>query len=368
MKRFKSIDILRGISMCWMIYGHCMTWWLNDANFWYYHVARAIGDFLGSGNFVFLSGISVMLSYRSRKDKALLSKDLNFSQVRNEYLFRAFFMLLVAFGYNFIVSIMYGNFLLMWNWFVLQTVAVCLFLGWPLLKTHKMVRISLGILLWIGNRFFLEYLLPYEGEASVNGILYYIFYNDTNLDVILSFFTIFLLGTVIGDIVYDLSKIENEEGKLEIVKTKLIIPLFLSGAIMISFGMIYDFPLFAYHRSFSWLFFSVGIDILLFATVFSLDFLGLLETKKSYTFFSYFSYYSFSVYLAHNPLFFVFLRKLDWMWLQPAAFSALIMIGLIIRALYKSKWREYVSIKVQIGILSAYLSRRIIEKKKIYDP
>ncbi|GAG12019.1 unnamed protein product, partial [marine sediment metagenome] len=30
MKRIKSIDILRGLSMCWMFIGHILAWWIRD--------------------------------------------------------------------------------------------------------------------------------------------------------------------------------------------------------------------------------------------------------------------------------------------------------------------------------------------------
>ncbi|MBN1800285.1 MAG: DUF1624 domain-containing protein [Candidatus Lokiarchaeota archaeon] len=363
MKRFKSIDLLRGLSMVWMIYGHIMDWWLEPSSYWFYHCIRAMGDVFGSGSFIFLSGISTMISYRRRNERALSSGGSDFSQVRTEYLFRAFFFLLVAFGYNFIVSIMAMNFFLIWNWFVLQTVAFSLFLAWPLLKSSKLVRIILGALIMIGNQILLAFLLPYEGEANILGVLFHIFYTNIKLDPIFSFFPFFLIGTVLGDLVHDLSKIEHSEEQMTLVRKQLLFPSLILGTILYLTGIVYLFPTFIHHRTFPWLIYDLGFILIVSSMFISLDFLGALDRKKSYKSLFYFSYYSISAYLAHNLLFFVFTQKLNWILLTPAAFITIILVGVLLRALYKSKYREDVSLKVQIGKIALYLTKKIENRK-----
>ncbi len=364
MKRFKSIDLLRGFSMVWMIYGHLMDWWLEPSSrLWFYDCIRAMGDVFGSGSFIFLSGVSTMISYRRRKERSLASGGHDFSQVRNEYLFKAFFFLLVAFGYNFIVSIMAMNFFLIWNWFVLQTVAFSLFLAWPLLKRSKLVRILLAAIIMIGNQILLAFLLPYEGEANLFGILFHIFYTNIKLDPIFSFFPFFLIGTILGDFVHDISKIENSEEQMIMVRKQILFPSVISGTILYLTGILYLFPTFIHHRTFPWLIYDLGFILIVSSMFICLDFLGALDRKKSYRSLFYFSYYSISAYLAHNLLFFVFTQKLHWMLLTPAAIIAIILVGLLLRALYKSKYREDVSIKFQIGKLSLYLTKKIENRK-----
>jgi hypothetical protein len=346
-----------------MIYGHTMDWWLIDSDLWYFVLIRSIFDFLGSGAFLFIAGMSTMLSYRSRKDKAEASNDYNISQVRNEYMLRAVFILIISLCYNLFVAITLMDLLLIWNWFILLTVAVSLFIAWPLLKTTKYLRVILAIGILIGNQFILALLLPYERQFNVGGLFYHVFYGNLDLDPIFSFFPFFLIGTVVGDVIYDIINVENLIERKTAIRNKLIILPLLAGAFLIIFGVIFQFPDFFHHRTFSWFFYSLGLIIVLNLSLISIDLSGKLKTKKSYRFLYYFSYYSFIVYLVHNLIFFLFFRQLNWILLQPFSLGTIIIIGVIIRAVYKSKWRKFLSIKLQIGLLSAEIASRI-EKKK----
>ena len=86
--RLKSIDIFRGLCMAWMILNHLIDWWLKSEFDWLYTITIMVIDPIGASGFLFISGVSIALSYRKRLNKVQESKDYNFRMVRNSYLFR----------------------------------------------------------------------------------------------------------------------------------------------------------------------------------------------------------------------------------------------------------------------------------------
>ena len=111
--------------------------------------------------------------------------------------------------YNFAIGLAINDITYIWAWNVLQTIAISLILAWPLLKTSKILRIIIAAVLLIVNEILLAFLLPYQGEANFYGVLFHILYNPLDQYALLSFFNALLLGTVIGDVLFDLNKLEN---------------------------------------------------------------------------------------------------------------------------------------------------------------
>jgi len=66
MQRFKSIDIFRGLCMSWMFLGHLIGWWIKPEFIWLESLAFSIFDPIGASGFLFISGVSMALSYRNR--------------------------------------------------------------------------------------------------------------------------------------------------------------------------------------------------------------------------------------------------------------------------------------------------------------
>jgi hypothetical protein len=320
-------------------------------------VTRATGDFLGSGAFLFISGISTALSYRVGLLKIKKSDADSHKIFKKEYFMRAALLLIIGLSYNIFVAIMFQKPSDIWIWFILLTISISLFLAWPLFKVSKSKRIIIGGVVWIINQFLIGLLTPYEGQLNLNGIIFHILYNNLELDPILSFFTFFLIGTVIGDILFESNINEDtKEAQLEI-KKKLIQPSILSGIILVGFGILFNFPQFLHHRTFSWLVYSLGMELIIISFALYLEEVIEIKTKKSYRFFYYFSYYSFTVYLAHNVLYFLFLHQLLPFLIWINIFITIMIIYFILRILYKYTG-SYASLKSQIGIISSRLARK----------
>ena len=362
-ERLKSIDIFRGLCMSWMILGHLFDWWLKADQNWIRSIMTILFEPVGASGFLFISGVSIALSYRNRLIKAKISDDYNFRMSRNSYFFRALFIFIIAIIYNSAIAIGLFNLQWIWTWFILLTIAISLFLSWPLLKISILIRFFLAISIIIFNQFLVTLLLPHRGGSNLYGFLYHFLYNDINLDPILYFFPFFLIGTVVGDMIYKAFYLENKDQNGERGKIKLLTTTSIFGICFILLGVLFNTPQFLIRRSFSWILYSLGFDLCLLTIFLVFEVLGILNTKKSYKFLFYYSFYSLTIYLAHNILYFLFLKQLNVfnIWFFIAA--TFIAVGVILRAIYK-KWEGLASLKTQIGKLSSILTMKIEVRKR----
>ncbi len=370
MKRLKSLDMFRGLAMVYMLVGHMVTWWPVPGEKWILISYVSILSTLGAVGFTFISGISTMISYRNRLIKLHKNENYSFTQVKYEYLFRAVFIVILGLIYNIFVAIMYMNPLEIWGWFILLTLGMCILMGWPLLKTSKLFRILFGALIWIINQILLFLLMPYRGHFNLYGILYHILYNPIDQNIILSFFTIFIIGTVIGDIIYDFSLIENDLEKRKTLKYKLLYPSLLVGSILITIGFYFLLPILFTEEILSaksniwWLMYSLGIELILISIFISIDVYEFFKPKKSYRFLYYFSYYSLTVFLLQNINYFFFYQSLHWFNLWFFILITVILYGLLLRLLY-NRWGSIFSLKIQIGRLASEITKKIMNKKML---
>jgi len=350
--------------MAWMILGHLTGWWLRGEDFWLAIFINIILDPIGASGFLFIAGVSIMLSYRKRLLKSKNSEEYTYRMIRNEYLFRAFFILIIALIYNTCVAIAINDFTWIWTWFILMTIAISLFMAWPLLKTSKFLRLALGIIIWIGDKLVFDILILYEGQPNFFGVLFHFLYSEYTLEPILTFFPFLLFGTVIGDVIYDIFDMNNLEDRKKTFKNNFLIPSIIIGGFSILLNVIFLFPEFLVRRTIPWLVYTLGIDLILISVLLTFEIFNFIKTEKSYRLLFYYSYYSLTVYLGHNILYFLFLDMLNafniWFFVVGAFFT----IGLILRSVYK-KWSEKASIKLQLGKLSFSLARNIENKRLV---
>ncbi|MBY8983711.1 MAG: DUF1624 domain-containing protein [Candidatus Lokiarchaeota archaeon] len=364
--RLRSIDIFRGACMAWMILNHLIDWWLKTEYNWVYAIAIMIIDPIGASGFLFISGVSIAISYRRRLDKVKESEENSYRMVRNSYLFRALFIFIIAILYNIPIAIALKDPSMIWAWFVLLTAAVSLFLAWPLLKIHKLFRILIALTILVIHFIIISWLLPFQGESNIFGLLFHILYNEIYQDPILIFFPFFIIGTVIGDLIYETIYNNKEDHQNSRFKKRLLIPTILSGFLMITSGVFINFPHFLMRESLSWVIYSMGIDLVFLSILLGIEKFNIFRTKKSYKFLFYYSYYSLTIYLAHNLLYFLFLNQLDLVSIWFFTALSFVSIGFILRGIYK-KFGDKASLKLQVGRLSERLTRNIevrINKKK----
>jgi len=364
MQRFKSIDIFRGLCMSWMFLGHLIGWWIKPEFIWLESLAFSIFDPIGASGFLFISGVSMALSYRNRMYRVDVVKDISYSRVKLSYYLRASFLLIIAIIYNLAIAITINNLSWIWTWFVLMTAAFSLIIIWPLFKVSKMFRIVIGFSIWFVSQFIYTILVPFQNQENLQGVLYHILFNDFSQDPLLLFFPFFLIGTVVGDVINEINNNKNIELRRKEFKEKMLIPIGIISLLLISIGVLFSFPNFLIRSSFSWLIYTLGINLMILLTLITLEEYNVFKTKKNYRVFFYFSYYSFTVYLGHNFLYFIFYKSLNLIQIWIATLLTFSIFCLILRQVYK-KWGWKASLKAALGKLSFRSAGKIEEKINI---
>ncbi|MHA2009421.1 MAG: acyltransferase family protein [Promethearchaeota archaeon] len=357
-QRLKSIDIFRGLCMAWMVLAHLIDWWLKPEYDWLHSITVKILDPIGASGFLFISGVSIALSFRSRLERTKSNEQYNQRIIRNSYLLRASFIFIIALSYNSSIALVLNDPSMIWTWFVLLTAAISLFLAWPLLKTTKFLRICIAISLIIGQQFIVSWLLPFQGDSNIFGFLFHFLYNIIHQDPILVFFPFFLVGTVIGDVIFARFSLKNKDDLPINLKKRELLFLVIIGILLIILGIFFNYPLFLKRQNLSWIIYSLGINILLLTTFLLVEENNLFKTKKSYKMIFYYSYYSLTIYLAHNLLYLLFLNKLNVINIWFLSIAAFFFIGFILRGVYKI-WGKRFSIKVQVGRLSLKIAMKL---------
>ena len=219
----------------------------------------------------------------------------------------------------------------------------------------------IAILLWIINQFLLAYLLPYEGQANLNGIIFHIFYNSLDLHPILYYFGFFLVGTVLGDIIFRRYS-EIDKGREE--KIKFMKSLLVLGIILIILGMFISFPNFLVHDTISSQVYSLGVNFVILSLLLLIEEFEKFKRKRSYKFFFYYSYYSLGIYLTHYLLYFLFTTSLNALNVWIAIFGIGLVLTTLIRFFYK-KFGYILSLKIQVGRISSGLAKILEERKNL---
>jgi hypothetical protein len=361
MQRIKSVDVLRGFSIWIMVYGHMLQFWIRPEDFWLKFWLYAFLAPIGATGFLFISGVSATLAYKSN----LETRKVPMKTMRNIYLLRAIFILMIALIFNFSVAMVFGGDLTdIWSWNALQTIGISLLLAWPLLKTSKMVRLSIATLAIIFNQLLIIALLPYIGQFNVLGVAYHMLFNPLDTYVFLNYYGILLIGSVMGDYIYGLKTGSEHYKKVFLFKNKAIIYSLLIGISISIFGILFFYPNFILFNSISSVLYALGFIIAFLAVLIVIEILELIKTKKRYRFLYFYSYYSFTLFLGHNVLLILFIDQLNaylTIWIVVAAFN--VILGLLLKTMH-DKLGIRASVKAGISILSGFIAIKI-EKKNV---
>ncbi|MFX1435056.1 MAG: hypothetical protein ACFFB1_14890, partial [Promethearchaeota archaeon] len=307
----------------------------------------------------FVSGISTALAYKSSLIKTNNSTNFNLLMARKVYFIRAIIILLIGFLYNTLFVIIWsGDIADIWTWYVLQTIGFSLILAWPFLKMPKYIRIVVSILVFAINLILLDLLLPYEGQANFFGIFFHILYNPSDQYIILTYFGIFLLGTVIGDILFEISNIQDLTKKKQFFKNRFILPSLIIGTGVLMFGIFFHFPNFLILGTLSSLAYSWGLILIVFSIFIAIEVFEVFKTTKSYRLLYYFSFYSFTIYLSHYVLYFLFPGQFNFIEILIIWIIGTALCGVLFRLVYH-KLGAKASLKAVITILSYRLSMKI---------
>ena len=367
MKRVQSLDIIRGFCIFLMVLGHLLDWWMGTDRWVVFYFFSFLATVAATG-FLFISGFSAAIAYKSRAKKAASSNDVSITQARNIYIIRALLLLVIALIYNTVVALGLSfeknsnELKWIWAWNVLQTISISLLLAWPLLRTPKYLRICLGIGLLVVNDMLFPFLHSYINQQNIYGVLFHLLYHPEEAFRFMAYFAIFIIGTVVGDFFFNINIIKDQEERKKKIKRVFIRTILIVGIILFSFGIIYNFDDFILRPTLSSIFYSIGFVLILLAILLYLEEFEKIKPKKRYIFFFYFSFYSFTVYITHDLLYFIFLEQLNALNIWLVIFMIFISITLLLKVLHKKVGLK-ASLKAQLSSLSLIIAKKIEQRK-----
>ncbi|MGB5910448.1 MAG: heparan-alpha-glucosaminide N-acetyltransferase domain-containing protein [Promethearchaeia archaeon] len=363
MERIKALDTIRGFCMWIMIYGHMIDWWLIQSDDWFRQWLFGFLESVGATGFLFISGVSAALAFKSNELKLKALNNFNKLTIRDVYFLRALIILLIGFIYNLFVAVFWGGDITdLWSWLVLQTIGFSLILTWPFMRTGRTFRIFAGILIFVLNYFILGILLPYQAQPNFGGNAFHLLYNPLTQYPILMYFSVFLIGTAVGDKISEINIIEDPNERKLLFKNKFIIPTSIIGTVVLLFGIINFFPDFLFFNTISAFAYSLGIILIALSFLMAIQIFELVKTKKSYRYLYFYSYYSFTIYLGHNVLYILFVDQLNFITIWIPIIGGSILFGFLFRAMYL-KFGAKASLKTIIGATSFILATKLRKNK-----
>ena len=341
-----------------------LQFWIRPEDIWLKYWLFAFLAPIGATGFLFVSGVSATLAYKNN----LQTQRLQIKTMRNMYLLRALFILIIALFFNLGVTMVFGGGDLadIWSWNALQTIAISLLLAWPFLKTSKIIRLCIAILAIISNQVLLIILSPYIGQSSLFGITYHVLFNPIDTYVILNYFGIVLVGSVAGEYIFELRNADNHKRKEFLLTNRTIIYSFFIGITIFIFGILFLFPNFIIFNSISSVLYALGLIIATLSILIVIEILELIKTKENHRFFYFYSYYSFTLFLGHNVLLLIFLQQLNayfTIWVAIVGFN--IILVLLLKTMH-DKLGIRASVKAGISLLSASIALKI-EKRSMLN-
>jgi len=231
-------------------------------------------------------------------------------------------------------------------------------MAWPFLTTSRIFRLFMCFVFWIGNEFVFYWLSPYSNTQNILGDLFYFLYNSPDQNVILGYFPFLLLGTVFGDVFFESSSIDNLIERRLFLKKKIFRNGLLCGVFLITFGLVYNFPDFSNKSTFASHMFIVGIELMLMALLVYIKEIRVIHFQKRYRFFEIYSFYSFTMFLAHEALFFLFQPIFNFINIWFVIVPILIAWTFLFRFIYK-KWDRSASLKFLLNKIAINLADRI---------
>lgn len=360
-KRIGCIDVFRGFCIFWMLIGHIFVWWTESsiANAFYAYIVP-IFDSLGAAGFIFISGLSLQFSYRKKLKKDIEVDKSEERIVRNSYFIRASFLLIIALIFNLGTIFQEPDKSYIFSWWILFTISVILLLYWPLLKLSWTMRAIIGLGILILDPILLNLLLAYSDISPLIEILYNIFYTpDNRQNPLLTFFPFFIFGSVLGD---QIKKIDfnGSKSNKDFLK-RFSLPLCGISIGMILFGILFQFPLFLIRNSYTWVIYGIGLQILVFSILLTIEKLELINFNSKYNFLFYYSYYSFSIYLLNFVLMLLPIRTLNLSNIWFALILVTVLFTLLAKVMY-DKIKALFSLKYLISRTSEFFALKIEEK------
>ncbi|MBA7661345.1 hypothetical protein ES703_69360 [subsurface metagenome] len=201
-RRFGSIDFVKGVAIVFIIIAHTGGAWLDSTWVFLYAIGLTFLDILGPSLFVFLSALSVVFSIRRKKGK------LPEKVIRNRIFSRGLMIIVIAIIFN-IISIEftipgYSFPATLWGWNILMFIGASQIFSYYALKLSKISRAVIGLfIIFTSDTIRLWLFQGKEAGDVIISILHYIIVSPSPMTPLLPWLSICFLSSIFGEFLYE---------------------------------------------------------------------------------------------------------------------------------------------------------------------
>ncbi|MHA1753650.1 MAG: heparan-alpha-glucosaminide N-acetyltransferase domain-containing protein [Candidatus Helarchaeota archaeon] len=366
-ERIESIDILKGISIFWIVGGHISASWLLSTDIWMYEMLYVFFlSTVGPANFIMLSGLNLAISFNSKKDAGW-----NLHKIHIYTLKRIGVLFIISVVYNYFMAFVVGGYMgVNWfdffSWYILQVICVSLIITIYILQINKIYRIILSFLIIFGGYPLHLWLCSLGvGGTIADHILYYPFPSIFWAFPLLPWSACAFIGSIIGEYFYKIKYNSDNENGLEKMK-KFIIYLCFFGISFITIAVLFgassptdpnslwyqiaqhhvselntawffnfsSLPYFILPNHWTYLFYALGADFIMLAVLaYYSDYLK--RSNKIFNSFSFTGKIAFSVFIYHHFGILLFPNTFNYILVWPAWVGFAILIIFLLWILVK---------------------------------
>ncbi|MFO8019883.1 MAG: hypothetical protein R6U96_14760 [Promethearchaeia archaeon] len=212
-KKIKSIDFLKGFSICLIILGHISKIWIDNEWLWVYGSIFIILDVFGPSLFIFLSAMSIIFSLR--KKMGFIPK----KSVQNSIILRGFITIGLGFVDN-LLSVHHVLFPLnLWGWNIFIFYGFSQIISYLALKLSRGVRIGIGIMAIYFTPSIQELLFIGKEIDPIIGFLHYIFISPAPHFPFFPFVALCFFSTAFGEMFFEATLLETDEAYMDTFRT-----------------------------------------------------------------------------------------------------------------------------------------------------
>ncbi|MHA1870972.1 MAG: heparan-alpha-glucosaminide N-acetyltransferase domain-containing protein, partial [Promethearchaeota archaeon] len=193
--RLKTIDIMRGISIFFMLLAHAGETWMITSSRWINGWFFVVFNVVGGNTFIFSAGLGYGFSYRRYK-----RKNLDKNEIILKINSRTYAMFIIAFIFNIAtVFIKHTGIEGLWTWNLFQTLAFVRFFEAFLIKLKRKYRFIIAFLIILPNSFLAMWTFYNQGTNSLADVITYVLYQPWIAYGLLFSLPFFIIGELMGE-------------------------------------------------------------------------------------------------------------------------------------------------------------------------
>jgi len=192
--RISAVDNFRGFMIIYITFIHATEFWLRPEDNWIWGMAWLILDVFATAAFVFISGISLSLSYHAQQRKINRDPEYNQKQAHINFTIRTLWIAGVAF-FTHLLDYIFNGFdpRRLWFWEVFQAIAMARICCYFFLKFDPKYKVMIGLFIIIVTDPLKWFLIEYSP------VLAYILAEPPVWNTPFPFFGFAFIGCAIGD-------------------------------------------------------------------------------------------------------------------------------------------------------------------------